>query len=196
LTTAIRDPRPDTTARICAVSFAERLDEFAERDGDRPCCIGASPTNVAERTALFGNCDAPVPVPQTICTRANGPGGTGGAGRVAGDGVSSDVERTPSAADPLLDLATGTYQFSIRGDTRAKWDALVEGYGPAGPRRLVRTARPLPGSISPWSCGDWFALIGDAGEPLDSIARGHEAADLLTFGPLSPHPGPPERVSP
>ena len=161
LITELHDPEPDNGSYMRR-EYAQRLDEFAERGGD-PVLHRRLRDHVAARAELFDHCEAP-----KLCHNdlhegnvlvARGPDGWQVTGFVDAENVT--------AADPLLDLARTHY--TAVGDDTAKWDALVEGYGPLPADWAERLALyRLYQALVLW---DWFALIGGYGERLESIAE-------------------------
>ncbi|MGH6656243.1 MAG: phosphotransferase family protein [Actinocrinis sp.] len=163
LTDVIVDPQP-TNAASMTRRFGTQLTEFAAQGGDPALCRDVA-AYVDARAELFELCRVPVLVHNDIhegnvLVARDGAGGSGG-WRMTG---FIDVENAV-AADPLLDLAR-TSHFAVHGDA-AKWQALVDGYGPLGPHADERvTLYGLYQAVELWS---WFASIGRT-ERLPAIA--------------------------
>jgi aminoglycoside phosphotransferase (APT) family kinase protein len=148
VTTEIADPKPTNTEYMTA-QFATKLREFRQLGGE-PALAAAIDRHVAERTALFADCEHAVLCHNdfhegNILVRRDDQGGWQVCGVV-------DVENA-IAADPLTDLAK-TDRYSIRGH-RAKLDGLLAGYGPRGAAAAERM--DLYGLYHALELWDWFA---------------------------------------
>jgi hygromycin-B 7''-O-kinase len=139
VTTEIADPKPTNTEYMTA-QFATKLREFRQLGGE-PALAAAIDRHVAERTALFADCEHAVLCHNdfhegNILVRRDDQGDWQICGVI-------DVENA-IAADPLTDLAK-TDRYSIRGH-RAKLDGLLAGLPPAwcGSRRAHGLVRALP----------------------------------------------------
>jgi len=160
LVTGIVDAVPTNSAYMIR-QFAKKLDEFAGLGGDA-LLRAAIERHIAQRSYLFGLCQRAV-----LCHNDFHEGNVlvasddAGCWRVSG---VVDVENM-IAADPLIDLAK-TDCYSIRGD-QVKREALLAGYGPAGPQWADRLA--IYGLYHELELWDWFASIGRA-DALDGLA--------------------------
>jgi hygromycin-B 7''-O-kinase len=118
--------------------------------GGEPALAAAIDRHVAERTALFADCEHAVLCHNdfhegNILVRRDDQGNWQICGVI-------DVENA-IAADPLTDLAK-TDRYSIRGH-RAKLDGLLAGYGPRGAAAAERM--DLYGLYHALELWDWFA---------------------------------------